>query len=270
MSHHKDINKHSKDVNDKKEVKDVKDVNDYKKIKTGIIGYLKKREQEYNQIAHISTTEIHKFYHENIVVCTFMDKKYTSYQNKKKAIEIEKKTYTNTDKQKNIKISSPVFYELCDGLLGVEYQIVHCDNMNTELQSMIEKLTIKDVDMNKLINDLNENGINVNNLLQEFTKHGRNLDSLLEYLNNQKINPTTIMNILYKNGVTINALTQNEFIHDLIKQSPTYSWFLNGKELPKASKHEKIEKHVNKINVYAIYKIKHDDAIIVNINWTTL
>lgn len=267
MSNHKEQKDktHDKNVDDKRD--DKKD--EYRKIKSGIGAYLKKREQEYNQMSHISTTEIHKFYHENVVVCTFVDKKYTSIQNKKKAIEIEKKTYTNTDKQKNIKISAPIFYELTDGLLGVEYQITHYDNINNDLQSMIEKLTIKDVDMTKLISDLNDNGVNVNNLLKEFTKHGKNLDSLLEYLNNQKINPTTIMNILYKNGVTINALTQNEFIHDLIKQSPTYSWFLNGKELPK-SKHEKVEKHVNKMNVYAIYKIKHDDVIIVNINWTTL
>jgi len=247
-----------------------------KKIKSMIINHLKKREQEYNQMTHISTTEMIKFYHDDVIVYYFLDKKYALYQNKKKAIEIEKKIYSNTDKTKNIKISDPIIFDLGDNIFGVEYQINHYDIIcNNELQHMIQKLTIKDVDMNKLMNDLNENGINVNNLLQEFNKHGKNLDNLLEYLNNQKISPTTIMNILYKNGVTINALVQNEFIHDLIKQSPTYSWFLNGKELPKSTKHEakhdvKDKQSTNKINVYAIYKCKHEEYSIININWTTL
>jgi hypothetical protein len=238
---------------------------DDKKIKNAILSQLKKRELEYNQMAHISSTELNKLYHENSVVYIHMDGK-TTLGDKKKAMEMEKKIYTNHDKNKNIKISQPTFYQL-DNLLAITYQINYHDCINNELQQMIQKLTIKDVDMNALMKDLNDSGINVNNLLQEFNKHGKNLDSLLEYLNKQNIGLTNIMNILYRNNVTINGLIQNEFIHDLIKQSPTYAWFLNGKELPKATKEVKIEhKATNKINVYAIYK----DDLVVNINWIDL
>jgi hypothetical protein len=77
------------------------------------------------------------------------------------------------------------------------------------------------------------------------------------------------MTILYRNNVTINGLIQNEFIHDLIKQSPTYAWFLQGKELPaKAPKSDvKTNKILNKIHVYAIYKVRKDEVSLININW---
>jgi hypothetical protein len=240
------------------------------KIKSALSTLIKKRENEYNSCGHISMTEMNAIYNDNVVIYTSFDK-CELIQNKKKGMEIEKKIYTNTDKNHSIKISTPTFIG-SDHLLCVQYQIDFHESISSDMQQMIQKLTIKDVNMDQLISDLNQNGINVNNLLIEFNKNGKNLDSLLAYLDAEKISLTNIMTILYRNNVTINGLVQNDFIHTLIKQSPTYAWFLNGKELPKKTVKAEIKscKCVKKIHVYAMYKIRHDEYSLININWTYL
>lgn len=247
MSNHKD---------DKKQ--------DYKNIITSLI---KKREHDYNHMSSVSSSELNKLYSSNVIVYSNLDKELV-IGDKKKAMEIEKKIFTNNSKNHSIKISHLTIHEE-QHFVTVSFKIYFNEVYSNELQQMIQKLTIKDVNMEELMNDLNQNGVNVHNLLTEFNKNGKKLDSLLEYLNRENIGLSNIMTILYRNNVTINGLIQNEFIHDLIKQSPTYAWFLQGKELPaKAPKSDvKTNKILNKIHVYAIYKVRKDEVSLININW---
>jgi len=253
-------------------IKDKKSEPDHK-IKSLIFSHLKKREQDFNKSAHISLTEMKKIYHDNVTVYThFLKSDPIIINDKLKACEIEKGIYTNQNKH-HMKISHPIVHMINEYLMSVEYTLNITDNLNSELTQMIQKLTIKDVNMDNLMLDLNQNGINVNNLLNEFNKNGKSLDHLLGYLESQKISLTTIMSILYKNNVTINGLVANEFIHNLIKQSPTYSWFLSGKELPIKSTKQDVKtqnKKINKIHVYTIYKIKHEEYSIISINWCNI
>ena len=131
---------------------------------------------------------------------------------------------------------------------------------------MLEKMTIKGVDMDALIADLNKNSFDVTKLLNEIEKHQFNLDQIYDYLTKNNIDLTKTMNILDRHKATIPKLLQNPYIRNMIKQS-SFAFFCGDDknvEIKKSSK-----KVYKKVNCYAIYKLSHTPTII-SINWTNI
>ncbi len=228
-----------------------------------IVSILNKHELYYN-----SKKPIHTFKYDDQVVILSDN---VVIVDKKKAVEMEKELFTNTNDY-NIKISKPNFYQN-DNIISCDYYITYFEVLKDEVQKILQKVAIKDVDMNALIDDLNKNGINVNQILMELQKHGKNLAPILDYLCKQNIDLTKLMTILFRNNITIPNLLKNPYIYDLLKQSPTYSWVIGKNEKPTSTSSSipiSDKKFIKKIHVYTIFKLKNDDLFILNINYTKL
>ena len=223
---------------------------------------IKKREHDYNhQTYHAS-----KYHHD--VVCYHIDlksKKPTIVTGKSKTLEIEKYYYENTHKHLFIKIDDIVIYDH-----SCEYIIYYYEFIRPEIQQMMQKLAIKDVNMMALIDDLNKHGIHVNALLLEMHKHEGNVDHMTHYLQKNNIEITNILSILYKNNVTIGNLLQNQYIYNLVKKSSYSSLFLSMAPAQIVSKEVSVKipskKLLKKVHVYMVFKNEE----IININYNYL
>ncbi len=187
----------------------------------------------------------------------------TILTDKRKIIEFEKTLFTNT--HFSIKLTKPNFNQI-DNLVGCDYTIQFYEWIKDS--QFLQKVAIKEVDMDALIDDLNRNGIPVDQLLGELQKHGKNLAPILDFLNKQHIEISKLMVIMFRNNVTIPNILKNPYIYDLLKQSPTYSWVLGKNERPKETT---IDKKLSKrIHVYALFKLIDDEPIIVSVNYNKL
>lgn len=253
-----------------------KSKSDLSKFKTDITNQIHKKEHDYNHQNHVSVTELNALYNDNVIMYTSLNQnEFSIHQDKNKTVELEKKFISNKDKNHTIKISKPLFYNISDSCLSVQYIIHYYDVLSPELYDILQKVVIKDVNMDELIDDLNQNGISVTQLLIEFNKNGKNLDSLMKYIEKNKISLSNVMMILYRHNVTIGNLLQNPFVNEIIKQSPTYSTFFgenNNTQNTKSTIAGKVSNRylLSKIHVYVIYKINQDELSIVNINWNKL
>lgn len=221
-----------------------------------IININKKKELLYNaQNAFQELTD----YSDNVVVYY----NETIYKDKKKAIEIEKQLLTN-HKKNTIHFHKPLFHVLSSDIISCLTTIDYtCDIVE---QTMLEKVTIKGVNMDALIADLNKNGMQVNKLLDEMEKHNLNLDEIQDYLIKNHIDVAKVMIILNRHDVTMARLLQNSYIRNMIKQS-SYAWFCgDDKMTEKPSTKKKVTK---RLVCYAIYKIK-PELIVLSMNWNTV
>lgn len=227
-----------------------------------IIKHNKKIEQLYNTYKPFEPSN----YNDNVIVYSNLNKhEGILYNDKKKAIEIEKSLYTNT-KKNNIYIHKPIFHVIDKHIIScltyIEYYIT---NPGDEL-SVLEKLTIEGVNMDKLIKELKNNKIDVDNLLKEIERVNFNLDNILEYMKINNIEITKMLLILNKNGMTMENAKKNKYIVNMLKQSAMYSWFCQDMDDSLDNK-KNSKKIIKKISVYSIYKVSNEPTII-SINWT--
>ena len=231
-------------------------------VKTKIQGIIKKREHDFN----------HQIYHASKysdAVCYNNIKKPIIVTDKSKILEIEKSYYDNTHKHHSIKIEDLIIYEN-----AYEYMIYYYEFIRPEIQQMMQHLAIKDVNMMLLMEDLNNHGINTNALLMEMYKYEGNVEHMTNYLKKNNIEITNLLNILYKNNVTMANLLQNQYIYNLVKKSPYASLFLSMAPAHISSKEISVKipskKLLKKVHVFVVFKIKHDDINIININYNHL
>lgn len=222
-----------------------------------IQSFIKKREHDYNhQSFHASK------YHD--AVCYNNVNKPHITKEKNKIIEIEKYYYENTHKNLSIKLEDVSIYDN-----ACEYTAYYYEYIRPEIQQMMQKLAIKDVNMMALVDDLNKHGIHVNALLMEMHKND-NVEHMTHYLQKNNIEMTNILSILYKNNVTMSNLLQNQYIYNLVKKSSYASLFLTMAPAQISTKdvHIKIpsKKLVKKVHVYIIFK----NDCIVNINYNNI
>ncbi len=232
-------------------------------VKSKIQNLIKKREYDYNHQCYHSI-KLHQD-----IVCYNNNKKPNIINDKGKILEMDKYYYENKHKHLFIKIDDVYVYDN-----AYEYIIYYYEFIRPEIQQMMQKLIIKDVDMMALINDLNAQNINVNALLMEMHKHEGNVDHMTSYLQKNNIEITNLMSILYRNHVTVGNLLQNQYIYNLIKKSPYASLFLTMAPSTISTKEVVVKiptkKLLKKVHVYAIYKIKNEEIINLNINYNHL
>lgn len=259
-------------------------MSDQTNLESKLYKLLNKKEYHYNHCHNLSSHDISKSYHDNVNVYIYLNKKLKEpilYQDKKKAVEIEKKLLFNSHANRLIKLNEVVINNISDHCLSCSYVICYYETTTPETTELLKKLTIKDVDMEALIKDLNKSGINTNDLLQEMQKSNCDINHMTSYLDQQKISIMSMMTVLYRNGATIPHLIQNDFIHDMIRQSPNYKWFLNGlsNNIPKGEPLDpKVyefadqiqERLVRKIHVSVVYKIKRNEFYVMDIKWVHL
>lgn len=226
-----------------------------------IININKKRENLYN--TYSSYQELID-YHDTVIVYNNLNEPVI-HKEKKKALDIDKHLFTNTKKY-TIHIHKPTLITIDKDLIGCLTTIDYYNQTHHE-QTILEKVTIKGVNMDVLIDDLNKNGIHVTKLLTEIEKHQFNLDQIYDYLNKNNIDIPKIMIILNNNQVTMTKLLQNSYIRNMIKQS-SYSWFCDDKN-SNVDKKITSKKLIKKITCYAIYKLK-PDPVIISINWNNI
>jgi hypothetical protein len=219
-----------------------------------IININKKKQQEYNSCSSFQELTDYSdnvvIYHNNIV-----------YKDKKKAIEVEKHYLTNHRKN-TVHFHKPIFNTIYSDIISCLTTIDYYTN-DKEEKTILERVTIKGVNMDELIADLNKNGVNVTKLLEEIDKHNFNVDQVQDYLEKQHVSVVTIMLVLNRNKVTIDKLLQNQYIKNMIKQS-SYAWFCgDDKNVDTKSTSKKVTKRVI---CYAIYKLK-PEPIVISINW---
>ncbi len=198
-------------------------------------------------------------YSDNVIVYVNLNNETNIYNNCKKAVEIEKQIINN---KYNISIDEPIINNINKHLISCMYNITFNSKDVYTKEILIKKFTIKDVNMHKLIDDLNKHHVNVDDLLNEMIKSNLNLDLLIMYFSKNNIDIAKVMSILNRNGVTVTNLLENKFISDMVKTS-SFAWICGGVE----DKIENKNKHVKKINVYAIYD---ENFNIININWNSI
>ncbi|HSW76903.1 MAG TPA: hypothetical protein VLG50_07645 [Candidatus Saccharimonadales bacterium] len=235
-------------------------------IKTKMNELLKKREYDYNHQKPMTESDLEHYYTNNTVVLV---NNHLPIQDKKKAIHVEIKKLSNIHKSKTIKITSPHYYHIDNDIVGCHYQIKYYEPMKAEIYQLLQKLTFKDVNMDQLIDDLYHHGYDVNDMLSVLYRYDKN--ELTNYFNQLDI--ANLLVIIHKHGITAQKLLQNAYVHDLIKQSGG-SWFLslqNMKPITITSSTTTKVSHTRLVSiciVYVIYKLKHNDLTILNINWS--
>lgn len=174
----------------------------------------------------------------------------------KKALEVEKKIFDGF----SCNIHKPVYNKMTSKYISCTYTIDFYE-LNTNL---IERFTIKGVDMKKLIDDFSKNNIDIHKCLADFDKHQFELKYIMDYFAKNNIEITALMSIMYKNGATMGNLLANPSIYDIIKNSE-YKWLLKENN---ASAEKKI---IKRINVFSIYNIQDEKNIhIHSIYWTLI
>lgn len=222
---------------------------------------LSKHESYYN---HKKSPSLFKYDDQSILYSNLTE--VSVVNDKKKMIEIEKSLFTNT-RNYHLKLSKPNIHQH-DNIISCEVKLNFYEILTGDREQFLQKLYIKDVNMNALIEDLNKS-INVDNLITELQKHGKNLQPIIEYMNKQNMDLTKLMLILYRNNVTIPNVLKNPYIYDLIKSSSTHSWIIGKHERPHDIKIVN-KKLVEKIHLYILFKIKNDEPHIININYNKL
>lgn len=167
---------------------------------------------------------------------------------------------------KVLKMSNVDYHPLTSHLGCCHFQLIF-----EHKESILQKITIKDVDMDKLMKDLNKNNIKVNEILKVIESNPDKLDPLLEYLKKANISITSVLTILFRNNVTVGNLLSNPFIFNLIKQSKDYSWILSSyTHEPPSITCKSVAAH-RTVQVYMIWKLKHDKQIaLLNLNYNVL
>jgi hypothetical protein len=142
------------------------------------------------------------------------------------------------------------------GSCHLKLQIGQCDP-----QTILEKITIKGVDMNKLMRSMNKQNIKTKEIL-DLLEVNPSLDALLKYFESNHIDYMSLINIMFKHNVTVDNLLSNPFIFGIIEQSSNYKWILSMATAP-----VKPSISAKSIEIYMIFKIKQDQIIISNINY---
>lgn len=196
-------------------------------------------------------------YSENVVV---LDYNNVVHKGAKRAQEIEHKIFNKYE----CAFGKIVFNKINSKLVSCTYTIDFFEPSGIP-SNLIERFTIKGVDMNKLIDDFNANGIDVNKLLEDFNKHNFSLNYIMEYLTKNNIEVSKIMTILYRNGATMTNLIKNPSINAMIKES-SYAWFLKDQNVSVDNK-----KLTKRVNVFSVYNIKDEKNMnIQSIYWSLI
>lgn len=192
-------------------------------------------------------------YNENVVV---LDTHNVVHTGIRKALDVEKKLFDGSQ----IGVNKPVFNKINSKHVACTYIIDFFDVP----ANLIERFTIKGVNMTKLIDDFSKNNIDINKWLADFDKHQFDLKYIMEYFTKNNLEITTLMSILYKNGATMSNLLANPSIYDIIKNSE-YKWLLKENN---ANAEKKISK---RMNVFSIYNVQDEKNInIHSIYWTLI
>lgn len=231
-----------------------------------IVSLLTKHENYYN-----NKKPIHSFKYEDNSLFYSNLNDIVIHNDKKRAVDFEKEIFTNKHGD-YLKLSKPNMSSVED-IFSCDVVLSFYDVVKSETQQILQKIAIKGVNMTELMDDLNKNNINVQQLLIELQKHGKNLAPVIEYLASQNIEISKLMVILFRNNVTVPNLLKNPYVYDLLKQSPTYSWIIGNTARPKevtinSTNTEK--KLIKRIQLYILFKIKHDDVSILSINYNKL
>lgn len=174
----------------------------------------------------------------------------------RKALDVEKKIFEAS----HFTMNKPVFNKISSKYVSCVYTIDFY-----ELPSnLIERFTIKGVDMKKLIEDLGKSNIDVNKCLADFDKHHYDLKYIMDYFTKNNMEITSLLSIMYKNGATMGNILANPSIYNIIKNSE-YKWMLKENNV-------NAEKKITKrMNVFSVYNIQDEKNInIQSIYWTLI
>lgn len=191
-------------------------------------------------------------YNENVVV---LDTHNVIHTGIRKALDVEKKVFDS-----HFTMNKPVFNKISSKYVSCTYTIDFYDVSS----NLIERFTIKGVDMKKLIDDFSKNNIDIHKCLADFDKHQFELKYIMDYFTKNNLEITTLMSILYRNGATMSNLLANPSIYDIIKNSE-YKWLLKENN---ANAEKKITKRINVFSVYNIHDEKNIN--IHSIYWTLI
>ena len=228
-----------------------------------IMNINKKKENLYN--TYSQPQEVTD-YNDQVIVYINLTNEPTIYKDFKKAFEIEKQLFTN-HKKNSIYFHKPSFYVIDKDLIGCLTIIDFFTNSEQE-QTILEKVTIKGVNMDALIVDLNKNGIDVSKLLHEIEKSQFNLDQIYDYLIKNNIDIAKTMKILNQHKATIPKILQNPYIREGIKHS-SFAFFCSEDKNIEQIKKTTSKKIYKKVHCYAIYKLLSTPTVI-SINWTNI
>jgi len=241
-------------------------------VKNKIIEGIKKQEYDYNHQT-VPSIDLNQLYNDQVIgFINDGNHAPTSFQDKKKAIDIHKKYLVNTSKSSTIKINMHACFHV-DNNISCHYQIKYYEPMKKEIYQLLQKLSFKNVNMDELIDDLYKHGFNVNQLLVDLSRYDKHGDIPAIFT---QLDIANLIPIVYRHGVTAKMLLENPYVHDLIKQSPggaAIFSFQNIKPQPFHGSSKVSDRRLIKmIDVFSIYhyKPKHDELTVVNVNWCLL